>query len=304
VAALLSGGRLVLLRRYSPDEALQAIGKEQVTVFNGAPAHFNLLLDRLDSARHDIRSLRLSVGTAAAFSSSLVEAIWDQLGVEFMFMYGSSEAVGVATTNRDDILKGSVGRPDPEAVVIVGPDRQPLSVGEVGEIAFSRKSFPVRYWGESAGGTSENGTSLKTSEAQVDVNTWYYSGDLGRLDEEGRLYVFGRLKHQIDRGGLKVDPVEVENALLRCPEVFDAAAIGIPDPMLGEIVCACVAPTRERPPSLNELRTALGEELAPYKLPEALYLLNHIPRTQLGKVDVDELRATVMTATDQLITMR
>jgi non-ribosomal peptide synthetase component E (peptide arylation enzyme) len=128
---------------------------------------------------------------------------------------------------------------------------------------------------------------------------WYYSGDLGRLDDEGRLYVLGRLKYQINRGGLKVDPVEVEGALLRCPEVSDAAVIGLPNPILGESVCACIVPAPEQVPSLEQFRTILGHMLAPYKLPEELCIMEHIPRTRLGKVDLGRLQADVMAMTRQ-----
>ncbi|HKT03831.1 MAG TPA: class I adenylate-forming enzyme family protein [Rugosimonospora sp.] len=281
IAALIGGGRLVLLERFTAEEALTLIGAEGITVVNGAPAHFALLLSRLDPARHRLDSLRFSVGTAAPFPPHLVNAIWERLGVDFMFMYGSSEGVGVATTDAADILRGSVGRPEPDSVAIVGPDRQPLPIGTTGEVAFSRAVYPVRYWNT-------------TPESP-----WYYSGDLGHLDEQGRLYIHGRLKHQIDRGGLKVDPVEVEAALLRCPGVADVAVVGQPNPVLGETVSACVVPVPGERPTLDGLRVALGETLAPFKLPEELFVLDAIPRTRIGKVDLSRLRETLTTAAVQ-----
>jgi len=289
MAALLKGGRLVLMNDFSAEEALRTIAAHRVTVLNGAPAHFKLILDRLDRTRHDIRTLRFSVGTAATFPPSLIRAIWDELGVDFMFMYGSSEGVGVATTDREEMLLGSVGRPAPGSVSIVGPDREALPAGGIGEVAFSRKVFPVRYYS-------------KPDESSPEVNSseeWYYSGDLGRLDEQGRLYVLGRLKHQIDRGGLKVDPVEVEGALLRCTGISDAAVIGLPNPILGEAVCACIVPAPGYMPSLVQLRTILSSDLASYKLPEELCIVDHIPRTQIGKVDLDRLRSNVAAASAQ-----
>jgi acyl-CoA synthetase (AMP-forming)/AMP-acid ligase II len=300
VAALLTGGELILLSRFSAEEALQIVTTECVTVLNGTPAHFKLIMNRLDPARHDVRSLRLSVGTAASFSPSLVRWLWDDLGVKFVFMYGSSEGVGVATTDQGDILSGSVGRPDPNSVAIVGPNRKPLPPGKVGEIAFSRRAYPVRYWGEPGSESLE----AVTRDATEGGNGWYYSGDLGRLDEKGRLYVFGRMKHQIDRGGLKIDPVEVEIALLECPGVSDAAVIGLPNPVLGETVCACVVPTSEQVPSLEQLRMVLSGMLAPYKLPEELCILDSIPRTRIGKVDLERLRAGVMEKPRQSLQQR
>jgi len=291
VTGLLTGGRLVLLPRFSTDEALALISAERVTVLNGAPTHFQLILSRRDPARHDLSSLRFGVGTAAHFPPSLLRSIWDGLGMELVYMYGSSEGVGVATTDREDMLRGSVGRPAPGSVVIVGPDRAPLPAGETGEIAFSRAVYPVRYWGPESAGPSTGQIGGLGRGGDAAAGSWYFSGDLGRLDTEGRLYVHGRLKHQIDRGGLKIDPVEVESALLGCAGVVDAAVIGRPHPILGETVCACIVPAAGKAPRLDSLRGALAGVLAPSKLPEELCLLENIPRTKLGKVDLAALRA-------------
>lgn len=291
MTALMKGGCLALMNDFSAERALAAITTCGITVLNGAPTHFRLILERLKRERRDISSLRFSVGTAATFPPALIRAIWSELGVDFMLMYGSSEAVGVATTDRDDMLRGAVGKPAPGAVAIVDPDRKELPIGAVGEIAFSRKAFPVRYY---AGAGSDPAGQTNISEG------WYYSGDLGRLDEEGRLYVVGRLKHQIDRGGLKVDPVEVECALMQCTGVSDAAVIGVPNPILGEAVRACVVPSPGHAPSLARLRELLAKELAPYKLPEELCILDRIPRTQIGKVDLARLRSQPTGAVQQL----
>lgn len=297
MGALLTGGQLVLMNDFKADAALKLIQSERVTVLNGSPTHFKMILNRLEKQHYDVGSLRFSVGTAAFFPAALVQQIWDKLGVKFMFMYGSSEGVGVATTEQDDILLGSVGKPAPGAAIIVDSNHEPLPVGETGEIAFSRKIYPIKYWGE--GGHESLASALKT--AGDNEASWYYSGDLGRMDEDGRLYVFGRLKHQIDRGGLKIDPVEVEAALLQHPYVSDAAVIGLPNPILGEIACACVVPSSGKTLTLDEIRSFLSSDLAPYKLPEELCVLDYMPRTQIGKVDLKKLRELVAeTATQSL----
>ncbi|UQU67725.1 fatty acid--CoA ligase family protein [Couchioplanes caeruleus] len=294
LAGLLGGGRLVLLDHFSAENALRAVTDEGVTVLNGAPAHFTMLLDRLGE-RHRVDSVRLAVGTAGRFPPGLVNAVWERFGADLTIMYGSSEAVGVATSDPEDVLRGSVGRPEPGSVTIVGPDRAPLPVGEVGEVAFSRGVFPVRYWT-----SGDDAVAPRQPEPRPDE--WYYSGDLGHLDERGRLYIHGRIKHQIDRGGLKIDPTEVELALLRCPEVADAAVLGRPDPVVGETVCACVRPADGRVPTLAGVRAALAGVLAPFKLPEELCLLDEIPRTAIGKVDLPWLRAAVEAApTERLV---
>lgn len=286
MAGLVAGGKLVLVERFSVDETLRLIEDEGITVLNGSPTHFRLLLDRLARRPSDISTLRIGVASGAGFSPALLRSIFDELQMNLMLMYGSSEGVGVVSTDREEMLAGSVGKPVPGSVAIVGPDRKAVSVGEVGEIAFSRKVFPVRYWGQAVDGSP--------SRAEELVSTgWYYSGDLGRLDAEGRLYVVGRVKHRINRGGMMIDPVEVEEALLQCSGVADAAVLPAPDPVLGEIVCACIVPQEGVAPTLEEIRSALSGSLTRYKLPEELHVLERIPRTGLGKVDLESLRARI-----------
>lgn len=289
VMALSTGGRLVLHRRFSPKAALSTIEAEQVTVLNGTPAHFIRLAEQAHGSRHCLGTLRAGVGTASGFPPAILSWILDDLRLRFMVMYGSSEGLSVVTTERDTILAGSVGRPEPGTVAVVGRDRQPVQAGEVGEVAFHLGYWPVRYWG----GAPEDGTGV--GAPGVGEERWYYTGDLGRLDAEGRLFVLGRLKDQIDRGGLKVDPGEVESLLLRCPGVADAAVIGAPDPVMGERVCACVVPAAglEAGPALEQLRAALAGGLAPYKLPEHLHLMASLPRSAIGKVDRAKLRSEV-----------
>jgi acyl-coenzyme A synthetase/AMP-(fatty) acid ligase len=197
--------------------------------------------------------------------------------------------------DREDMLLGAVGRPAPGSVAIVDEERRPVPPGQAGEIAFSRAVFPVRYWGEAG----QAGAALERLGASADEAGWYHSGDRGRFDEEGRLYVLGRVAHQINRGGLKIDPVEVESALRRCPDVADAAVIGLPNAVVGETVCACVVPKPGTSPELEPLRSLLGQVLATYKLPEELAVREDLPRTQVGKLDLERLRTEVMAGARQ-----
>ncbi len=286
LAALLSGGRLVLVDRFSPGEALRLVSEERVSVLPGTPTHLTLLVDALDPARHDLASLRWAVAAAAALAPPLLDQVYAKLGVELFYVYGCSEGFLVSTTERDEIYAGSVGRsvfrgppgtpPDGSVAVVEPSDHTPLPPGEVGEIVFGARQ-PVRYWGE----------------AEVAAEGWYHTGDLGRIERDGRLHVVGRLKELINRGGLKVAPGEVEALLVRHPGVTDAGVIAMPDPVLGEAVCACVVPAGQPPPDLAELRAFLAPDLARHKLPDELYLVEAIPRTKISKVDRAALRALV-----------
>ncbi len=284
---LLTGGRLVLMERFSPSLALAVIAAEGVTVLPGMPTHLNLILAALDGGENDVSRLRWVVSAAATLPRALTEQIYGRLGVEILFVYGCSENFTTCTVEPDEILSGSVGStvfsgpegtPPDGSVRAVNPlDHTPMPAGEVGELAFGARR-PVQYW--------------KAPDAATDG--WYYTGDLGRVDPDGQVYVLGRLKELVNRGGLKVSPTEIESAAVRHPGVADAAVVGTPDPVLGEAVCTCIVPAGDTPPTLSELREFLGRSLARHKLPDELALVDGIPRTVIGKVDRAALVATVL----------
>ncbi|MGH9125121.1 MAG: class I adenylate-forming enzyme family protein [Acidimicrobiales bacterium] len=301
--ALLSGGHLVLQERFSPAEAWRLITVYRATVLPGMPTHLRLLLDAFDPDRHRAASLRWAISAASRLPSDLARRIYEVLGTELLYVYGCSENFTTLTTERDEILAGSVGHtvfagppgeaPDGTVRVVDPADHRPVPVGDTGEIAFGARR-PVHYW----------------RDADAATDGWYYTGDLGRLDPDGRLYVLGRLKELVDRGGLKVSPSEIETVLAAHPGVADAAVVGTPDPVLGEAICACVVPaasaTVTRPLDLAPLdlapldlaavREYLGVTLARHKLPDELAMVERIPRTKIGKVDRAALLAVVAAA--------
>ncbi len=291
---LLTGGRLVLMDRFSPTKAVRAIVEEGVTVLPGMPTHLSLILANLatfeghDHRRHlDVSPLRWVISAAATLPRELGEQIYQRLGVDILFVYGCSENFTTCTVDRNEILAGSVGStvfsgppgtpPDGRIRAVNPLDHTPLPPGEVGELAFGARQ-PVRYW--------------RAPDAATDG--WYYTGDLGRVDLDGQVYVLGRMKELVNRGGLKVSPTEVEAVAVGHPGVADVAIVGTPHPVLGEAVCSCIVPATDEPPTLAELRDFLGQTLARHKLPDELALVDGIPRTILGKVDRPALVATVL----------
>ncbi|HTJ76194.1 MAG TPA: class I adenylate-forming enzyme family protein [Acidimicrobiales bacterium] len=284
--SLLTGGRLVLAERFSPRAAVDLIGTEGVTVLPGMPAHLTLLLDALDPRAHDTSSLRWVISAASNLPRPLAEEIYDRLAADLLYVYGCSENFTILTTERHEILAGSVGRrvyrgpagtPPDGRVAVLDPGGAVLPAGTPGEIAFGAAA-PVRYW----------------KDADAATDGWYRTGDLGRLDLDGRVYVLGRLKELINRGGLHVSPSEVETAVRLHPGVADSAVVATPDPVLGEVICACVVPGAPDRPTLAELREFLAPVLARHKLPDELCLVETIPRTTIGKVDRPALRSTVL----------
>lgn len=275
--ALMTGGKLVLLERFSAEVALRFATTEKVTILHGTPSHFTMLVDHLDPTRHDVSSLRIGQGSAGGFSPGLLRRVFEELGMDLMLLYGCSEGLNTYTTDRQDMLLGSVGAPPPGRVQIVDQNRRALSPMEVGEIAM-RRVHRFGYWGEDTPGSD-----------------WYYTGDLGRMDADMRLYVLGRVHYQINRGGIRITPEEVEANLAEYPGLVESAVIGVPDRVVGEVVCACVVPTPGTTPTLADVRRFLGQSLARHKLPEELCVLHAIPRAQLGKIDRSALRRLTTT---------
>lgn len=284
--ALASGGRVVLLDRYSPRVALRLADEHRVTILPATPTHLTLLLGNLDGRR--LPALRWIASAAAPLPPALAEEAYDRLGVELMQVYGCSEGFLTLTTDPEDIRRGTAGRtvfrgppgsPPTGSVAILDPQGpRSLSPGQVGEIAYGTRR-PVRFWGEPPAG----------------IDGWYRTGDLGWLDPDGRLAVSGRLKEVVNRGGLKVPCAELETALAGHPGVAECAVVPTPDAVLGEAICACVVST-DRSPTLAEVRASLAGRLARHKLPDELCVLDALPRSALGKLDRPALTALVVTA--------
>jgi acyl-CoA synthetase (AMP-forming)/AMP-acid ligase II len=292
--ALLTGGRLVLLDRFSPETALRLVTDEQVTILPGMPTHLTLLLAALDPSRHDVSTVRWVISAASQLPATVASGVYDRLGADLLYVFGCAEGFTTRTTDRAEILRGSVGRrvfrgPEGTAqdgtVTVMDPeDARPLPAGEVGELAFGARC-PVEYW----------------ADPPTATDGWYHTGDLGRVDPDGCVFVVGRLKELVNRGGLKVSPSEIETAIVRHPAVLDAGVIGAPDPVLGEAICACVSLTEPPPPDQPELdlaglRSFVALTLARHKLPDELCVVPAVPRTKIGKVDRPVLYRQVVDA--------
>lgn len=278
LGALASGGHLVTMPRFSPARALELATAHAATVLPATPTHLRLLLDHLDPGGHDLAALRMVATAAAPLSPDLAGRVTARLGAGIFHVYGCSEGFLVTTTDHDDVAAGSAGRtvftgppgtpPDGRlAVVEPGTDR-PVTTGEVGELVFGARA-PVRY--------------LDTPDAATDGT--YRSGDLGRVDAHGRVFVVGRVGDLVNRGGHKIAPGEIEAVLTRHPGVADCAVAPLPDRVLGEAVCACVVPAADTAPDLAAVRAFLSDHLARHKLPDALWVTDALPRTRLGKID-------------------
>jgi LPS sulfotransferase NodH len=220
--------------------------------------------------------LRLIRSVSAPLPHALRVAAEERLRAPVIEIYGMTETAGVITSNPLPPAvrpEGSVGIAAGPTIAIVNDAGLPVPVGQEGEVVVRGPSVARGY--------------LDAAEATADAfrTNGFHTGDLGRIDAAGYLYLTGRLKDMINRGGEKISPAEIDAALLSHPEVADAAAFAIPHPALGEEPAAAVVPATHAGPGLEErLRGALREKLSIFKLPRRIVLVTEIPRTKGGKL--------------------
>ena len=268
--SLHQGKEMVFLPKFDPGEWLDLVERHGVAQTFVVPTMLRRILDHPRFESTDLTSLRsLSYGAAAAPVELVRRAVAAFPGVEFSNTFGQTETLGAyAALSPEDHRRGdrfdSVGRPLAGVelrIVEPGTDRE-VGPGEVGE-------FVVRA-------------------VQNTTTTWLHTGDTGRQDGEGYLYLVGRLSDTINRGGEKFGPIEVEEVLRTHPNVVDAGVVGLPDAELGERVGAVVVVSG--PVTAEELLRHCSGALATYKVPEYVEFADELPVTVLGKPDRKELR--------------
>ncbi|MCY9784068.1 long-chain fatty acid--CoA ligase [Nocardiopsis sp. EMB25] len=279
-AGLASGATLVLTDRFDPERALSLMEREGVTFFAGVPTMYWGLLrcetaDRFDLARI-ATTMRISVSGGAALPMEVLHGFEDRFGVGILEGYGLSETSPLATFNRPDRPRrpGSVGVPVWGVEVgVVGADGGEAAVGEPGEIRVRGHNVMRGYLDRPEA----------TAEA-VDADGWFYTGDIGRRDADGYLYIVDRKKDMIIRGGYNVYPREIEEVLMTHPEVSLAAVVGVPHPSHGEEVRAHVVRAPGSALTEEGLIAWSRERLAGYKYPRSVEFADALPMTATGKI--------------------
>jgi acyl-CoA synthetase (AMP-forming)/AMP-acid ligase II len=287
LACLASGAAMLPEPVFDVDRALARVADERVTVFPGAPTLYHSILDHPDRARYDLSSLRVAVTGAADIPVELIRRVNDDLPFSTVITgYGLTETGTATSTSPEDdfeTVATTVGRPRPGfALRVVDGDGNDAPTGEPGEVVVKGPTVMVGYLDE------PDATAAALSE-----DGWLRTGDLGVLDERGYLRIVGRIKDMFIVGGFNVYPAEVENLLLRHPDIRQAAVIGIRDDRLGEVGMAFVVTTSAAGSQGEEILTWCREQMANYKVPRAIELVDELPLNATGKVVKDELRARV-----------
>lgn len=265
-----------VLANFEPNEVLRLIAAERVTIFNLVPTMAAMLLPIQASAAHDLGSVRAIVFAGSSLPESIREQTMAGLCPDIYEYYGMQETGALVVSTPDDRKKrpNSVGRPMAFSEVKIADDegdaREPNQLGEI----LGRSPNAVTAYFENA-----------EKSAETFRDGWIHTGDLGSLDEEGYLTIRGRKKDMIVTGGQNVHAAEVEEIILKYPDVADCAVFGLPDELWGERVTALVVAPREAGITPRQLEEFCRQHLAGFKTPKQFFVETEaLPRTPTGKV--------------------
>lgn len=276
------GGTVIIARAFDPKQALAVIGDPDfgVTHFLAVPAIYNALKDHPDFAKTDFSRLRHALAGATAIPHSLIRWWMDQ-GVCIQEGFGMTEtAGGTCLLPKADVPHkiGSAGKAFMNSEMkIVTDSGETAAPNEVGEIYLRGPIITPGYW------------NRPEANKQSFVDGWFKSGDIGRMEADGFIYIEDRVKDMYISGGENVYPAEIENLLLQMPQIQDVAVIGLKDQKWGEVGCV-VAVTSDPSLNIDQVKTFCADKLAKYKHPSHLLIVDQLPRNATGKVLKFELR--------------
>lgn len=279
----LTGGKLIVLRRWDAEEAMKAIERFKVTDFRGIPTMYIQMLNHPNADKYDLSSLETCICGAAPMPLEIARRWKEKYGIDIWEGYGLSEATAVNCGNvaeRRAPKYGSVGKcyQKCNTIKIFDESGRELPPRQIGEVVIKGPTVMKGYWNKPA----------ETAEALRDG--WLYTGDIGYMDEDGYLYLTERKKDLIIRGGENIYPKEVEDVLYKHPQVLEAAVVGIPDPIYGEEVKAFVVLKTPNSVTEQELIDFCKEYLPTYKRPKSIQFLDSLPKSDVGKILRRELR--------------
>ncbi|WP_078427856.1 long-chain-fatty-acid--CoA ligase [Alkalihalobacterium alkalinitrilicum] len=272
-ASILSGATMLLIPKFSPQDVVETISKQQATIFAGVPTMYNFLL-QIPTTKEQFSSLRISISGGASLPVALLHKFKEHTGIDIQEGYGLSEAAPVTTFNpiNGERKPGSIGVNLPNVEnKVVDIDGNEVPTGEVGELIVKGPNVMKGYLGM----PEETSRTIKDG--------WLYTGDMATMDQDGYVFIVDRKKDMILVGGYNVYPREVEEVLYDHPEIIEAAVIGVPDESYGEAVKAFVV---SKNPSLieNDLKIYLEDKLVKYKRPQYIEFLAELPKNTTGKI--------------------
>ena len=289
LSAVYGGRTLIVQRQFEPVEWMRLVEQERASRAMMVPTMLKRLMEAPEFGRHDLSSLEIITYGAAPMPLGVIErAIREFPGVRFINAFGQTETASTITMlpPEDHALEGSgeeierklrrlssIGKPLGDVEVrIVDEDGEVMPAGEVGEIVARGPRLMKGYW------------QREEATRQAMRGGWLHTGDLGYWDEEGYIFLAGRAKDVIKRGGEAISPEEVEQVLMSHAAVDEAAVIGVPDEEWGEVVRAIVVARNGVACSAQELIDHCRERCASFKRPESVIFVAELPRNPMGKV--------------------
>ncbi len=285
LAALMAGATIVPLAVFDVDAAVETIAAEQISMIPGPPTLYQTILTHRAFDPAKVTSLRLAVTGAAVVPVELVHQMRDVLGFETVITgYGLTEACGVATMCRHDDDPETIARTSGRAipgvdVLVVDPEGNELPPGEAGEVVVAGYNVMQGYF-EAPEQTAET----------IDEQGRLHTGDVGVMDERGYLRITDRMKDMFIVGGFNAYPAEIEQLLLAHPYVAQAAVVGVPDERMGEVGYAFVVAAPGTSPDPADLVAWAKENMANFKAPRVVEVVDAFPLNASGKVLKFELR--------------
>src|SRR6266536_2947254 len=281
------GGTSYIMRRWRAADALRLAAEHRMTTVAGVPTQLALMLREPDFDAFDLDSVRFLVIGGGPITPGLAEEARARFDAALATRYSCTEAgigLGTAFDAPEEDAVVSVGRPHASVeLAVLDDDERPATPGDVGQVCLRSPAIMSGYWRDA-----------DATRAAFTADGFVRTGDLGWIDDRGRLRLVGRTREMYVRGGYNVFPVEVEAVLSTHPAVAAIAIAPAPDPVMGEIGMAVVVPhDAGAPPSLAQLREFAAPHLAAHKLPEAIRLVDALPLTAMEKVDRNMLREVV-----------
>src|SRR6266545_7640406 len=284
LAPMLAGAQVTILARFAPDTFLDAVARHRPTFFSAVPTIYARLAELPDDVRPDTSSVRFAVCGAAPVSKELLRRTESRFGFPVIEGYGLTEGTCATTVNPVDGVRkpGTVGVALPgQRVAAMGPDGSLLPVGEAGEVVIQGANVMRGY------------LNRPEATAETLAGGWLHTGDVGFLDEDGYLTLVDRIKDMIIRGGENVYPKEIESVLAGDDAVLEAAVIGAPHPVYGEVPVAYVVTYPNASVTPEDLLERCRRSLTKIKLPVAIHVVEQLPKNAVGKIDKPALRESL-----------
>jgi fatty-acyl-CoA synthase len=280
VPTIHQGGKVIIQRKFDPDETLTLIDKEKITAFFAVPAIFQAIVEAKTFCPTKLASVKNMMSGGAPLPTSLIER-YKNNGLHLLQGYGSTEtSPGILAMDEEAVFTkaGSVGKQLLHCTTALFNDHgQQVPVEEIGEIWVKGGNVMQGYW------------QLQEATNDAFHGLWFKTGDLARSDEDGYFFIAGRKKDLIISGGENIYPAEVEDYLTSHPDIKEAAVLGIPSDQWGEIPIAVIVSAKEL--KIEDIVAYCRSGLARYKIPKQIYFKPELPRNAAGKVLKQELHS-------------